>query len=279
MGAMVKGSSSGFIEISVIIPAYNEEFSIKNTIEKLAAILSDITNDWEIIVVDDGSDDHTWGVVLALQRVLPQLIAVRLTSNMGKGYALRRGFMESRGKIIMFLDADGDIDPSMIPLYLRVLSESRADVVIGSKRHADSVVTYPSRIRYLASRVFSALARIFLGIPYSDTQTGMKIFKKYVLNDILPLVTDAGFVSDSEMLAIAHKAGFRVIEVPVIVNYSSKSTVTLTTILSMLISLIKLSISLRTRRITRSIVQREVVSRSGESDQELLEYSGLIGEI
>jgi glycosyltransferase involved in cell wall biosynthesis len=202
--------------LSVLIPAYNESRVIVHTLaaarESLAAL------DYELIVVDDGSRDETHTLVQQVAQANPRVTAIRYDLNRGKGHALRHGFTHARGERVAFLDADLDLHPRLLCDLMRVMDQTQAAVVIGSKMHPQSQVDYPSRRRIL-SRGYHLLIRLLFGLPVQDTQTGVKLFRRAVLADILPHVTIEGFAYDLQLLVMAHQRGYRIESAPVVLTF------------------------------------------------------------
>ena len=131
---------SNFIDLSIIVPAYNEELRIPPTLERLHAFLSAQPLRYEIVVVDDGSRDQTCEVVLKHAETMPGLRLVRQIPNRGKGAAVRRGMLEARGQIRVMCDADGSMPPEQLPRLLAPIIACKAEIAIGS-RYAEGAKT------------------------------------------------------------------------------------------------------------------------------------------
>jgi len=196
--------------VSVILPAYNERGRIGETLTRLSDVLGEMGVSYEIIVVDDGSVDGTGEVVQRFGDGSVKLVSYG--RNEGKGYALRRGFMESSGRYVVFMDSDMDVDPGQVKLYVRALEH--ADVVIGSKWHPKSRVE-TSFLRKFLSRSFYALARLLVGIRVSDTQVGLKAFRREALEKIVRVQLVKRYAFDVELLALASLLKLRIVELPV----------------------------------------------------------------
>ncbi|RJQ56550.1 MAG: glycosyltransferase [Desulfobacteraceae bacterium] len=206
---------------SIIVPAYNEEQSIRDTVLEIRRVFLKLEHPFEIIIVNDGSTDFTADIINTLANDLPEVKTVQLDHNYGKGYAIRKGVARADGDYIVFMDADLDIHPAQID---RVLNEFRADlydVAIGSKRHPESVVDYPLSRRFI-STIYYWIIRFLFGLKVRDTQAGFKIYKKEVLHAILPRLMVKKFAFDLEMLAAAHRLGFKIMEFPIRVTFSRK---------------------------------------------------------
>jgi cellulose synthase/poly-beta-1,6-N-acetylglucosamine synthase-like glycosyltransferase len=206
--------------LSVILPARNLAPVLRENVRRVQAAFG-AQVPVEIIVVDDGSTDHTRQELERLCREFSNLKAVSLPQNMGKGYALKRGFLASSGAFILFLDADLDLPPEQASKLFEVMAQARADVVIGSKRHPDSVLTYPWH-RRLISTVYYALVKLLIGLPVRDTQTGIKLFRREALEWALPRMLVKRFAFDLELLAIVHEKGFRIAESPVTLRFQGR---------------------------------------------------------
>ncbi len=203
-------------EISVVIPAFNEEGIIARTLAETCAVLRG--RDYEIIVVDDGSSDRTWAEAEAVARGHGGVRVLRAGRNSGKGAALRQGTEVAQGEFIAFLDADMDIHPRQLWLLLDAMRAHSADVAVGSKHLADSRVAFPLSRRIL-SRAFSWLEKALFNLELSDTQTGLKLFRAEVLRRAFPRVRVQRYAFDLELLVAASRFGYRIVEVPVTVSF------------------------------------------------------------
>jgi len=203
-------------KISVIIPAFNEEENIKSTILETAKALKSFgVNDFEIIMVNDGSSDNTLAVTKEMLKPDRDFIKIiDYKPNRGKGYALRKGALQSIKEIVVFLDADMELHPMQIKNLLNKMQESGSDVVIGSKRSKDSKVNYSFR-RKIFSSTYYYFVKILFGLPLRDTQTGLKLFKARALKSILSGLGIDKYAFDLELLIALHRKGFRIEECPV----------------------------------------------------------------
>jgi glycosyltransferase involved in cell wall biosynthesis len=211
-------------KFSLIIPVYKHEKTIKREIESIIKILSVMSMPFEIIPVIDGNLDHSWSEA---KRVRDERVkTVGYKTNHGKGYAVRYGFAHADGDVIGFLDGGGDLKPDTLPLMLAQFEYQNADVVIGSKRHPESKVEYP-RMRKILSWAYQRLVKLLFGMNVRDTQVGMKIYKRKLLEDVLPRLLVKQFAFDIEMLAVAYHLGYRKIyEAPVQIDlFSTKSSI------------------------------------------------------
>jgi glycosyltransferase involved in cell wall biosynthesis len=206
-------------KISVVLPAYNEAEHIVRNLLETVSVLSKFEYDFEVIVVDDGSPDKTYLHAARLLASHPQRVrVVRYEENRGKGNALMAGTWFASGEYVVFLDADMDLHPVQIPTLLGVAEASGADVVVGSKMHPLSNVDYPKK-RRLYSWGYYVLVRALFGLPVSDTQTGLKVFRREVLERVFPLMLVKRFAFDVEVLANAHRLGYQIVNAPVTLDF------------------------------------------------------------
>jgi glycosyltransferase involved in cell wall biosynthesis len=171
--------------------------------------------DYELIVVDDGSPDSTFASAMRAKFDFPDVVrVVRYDRNKGKGNAVICGSRYARGEYVAFIDADMDLHPRQLPRLIREMVERDADVVIGSKWHPDSVITY-TPLRRTFSVGYYAMVRALFDLPVRDTQTGMKIFRAEVLHRVFPRILAKRFAFDVEVLANAHRLGYTIVEAPI----------------------------------------------------------------
>ncbi len=219
--------------LSIVVPTYGGGPRIYDNLVKLDHALMVIGEPYEIIVVSDGDSDNTPDEARRLDA--PHVRVYHYARNMGKGFALRYGVVRSHGEIVTFIDGDGDIDPAQIAVYLRIMRESDADIVVGSKRHHAAEVVYPP-IRRLYSATYQALLRLLFDLQVRDTQVGLKLFKREVLASVLPRIVVKRYAFDLELLVVAHHLGFsRIVEAPVRIGQRFGSTINRKAIVSMLI--------------------------------------------
>jgi dolichol-phosphate mannosyltransferase len=200
------------IELSFVVPAYNEQDYIEDTLTSLEAIIKNRPLPYEIVVVDDGSHDKTLARASGYAKRNGHVKVVSYSKNSGKGHAMKTGFMQTSGNVVFFADSDMEIDLNQISEYLKALE--KGDIVIASKRHPDSRVEVPLSRRFL-SYGFNGLVRLLTGVPLDDTQSGLKAMKKTAFIDIIPRLAVKRYAFDVELLAVAHLYGLKVVEMPV----------------------------------------------------------------
>lgn len=210
-------SNSRELELSIIVPAYNEAKRILPTLTSLVDALERRGYHHEILVVDDGSVDETVAVVEAFAVLHPSVRAVLCEVNRGKGAAVRRGMLEARGQVRVMCDADGSMPPSQLDALIAPVASGRADIAIGSRR-ADgaSVGVKQPWFRRAWSVVANAVVRKSLVSGIRDTQCGFKAFSAHAARSLFARAKIDGWAFDLEVLAIAQRMGYVVDEVPVV---------------------------------------------------------------
>ena len=210
--------------LSVIMPVYNLADTIEANIAQTAGLFEAHNLRAELVPVDDGSTDVTAEALKRAAAAKYEHVTVKpviCAKNGGKGAALRAGFDASTGEYVMLLDGDLDINPKQTPFFFEAMAAKGADIVIGSKRHPKSVVQYPWHRRFV-SWVYFTLVRITIGLPITDTQTGMKLFRREVLGESLGRMLVKTYAFDLELLSIAHQRGAKIAEAPVVIRFGNK---------------------------------------------------------
>jgi len=203
-------------KVSIIIPAFNEAVSIARCLKEIARAMNESKFDYEVIVIDDGSDDSTYIVSNNVAKGNHKIKLIKNHVNMGKGHAIKRGLQLCSGDFIAYMDADFSMHPKQLTLFLSKLKE--ADAVIGSKRHPKSIISYPLHRKFL-SKAFNLLVKLMFRIPFSDTQCGFKIFKREVLEKVYPKLLTKNYAFDVELLINVYRWGYKIVEAPVILRH------------------------------------------------------------
>jgi glycosyltransferase involved in cell wall biosynthesis len=210
------------IDLSVVIPAYNEEGRLPATLQQISKHLAGTDIVYEIIVVDDGSTDET-SEVAANQSQSDPCVQVLMKRHAGKGAAVRSGALAARGARILFCDADLPMAASELTRLPAMLSEH--DVVIASREGTDAQRIGEPYYRHLMGRVFNAVVQL-LAIPgIQDTQCGLKCFTAASAREVFTRQTVDGFGFDVEILFIARKLGYRIVEIPITWSHRESSRV------------------------------------------------------
>lgn len=207
-------------ELSIVIPAYNEEARLPRALARISEYFSNprapFTLDrMEILIVDDGSTDATARIAEEWSRTMPAARLVSNGENRGKGYSVRHGMLEARGHLALFTDADLSSPIEQIERLL-VAIETGDDVAIGSRALDRSLIFgRQSRMREIAGMIFNGFVRIFTGLKFHDTQCGFKIFVREPARIVFEQQRIEGFGFDPEILFLAKRHGLQAAEVPV----------------------------------------------------------------
>jgi dolichyl-phosphate beta-glucosyltransferase len=207
---------TSFVDISIVVPAYNEEQRLPPTLARLDRFLATLPLRSEIVVVDDGSKDDTCGVVERAAQQIPNLRLIRQTPNRGKGAAVRAGMLAARGQIRVMCDADLSMPPEELPRLLAPLTACKAEIAIGS-RYAEGARTDVKQPRYrvLWSRLCNKVIQRSLVPGVRDTQCGFKAFTAEAARDLFRRARIDGWAFDLEILALARRRGYTIEEVGV----------------------------------------------------------------
>lgn len=199
------------MDLSIVISAYNENESLPELMEWIRKSISGMQKEYEIIVIDDGSNDGTWTTVCGLKKTYPEIKGIRFRKNYGKSAAIYCGFKEAEGDVVITMDADLQDSPEEIPELYRMVTEEGYDLVSGwkKKRH-DGVLT-----KNIPSKIYNATARFVTGIKLHDMNCGLKAYRKDVVKSIevygemhryIPyLAKNAGFPNIGEKV-VRHQA-------------------------------------------------------------------------
>jgi len=236
-------------KLSVVIPAYNEEKRIENTLRQVGDFLSEQPYGYEILVVIDGAKDNTNNVVVSLQGTVKNLAVINNVQNHGKGYVVRQGMLKATGDVRLFMDADNSTTIDQAMPMLKDLTAG-FDVVIGSiEMQGATINEHAQWYRRAVGHWSKYLIRIVAGLwEILDTQRGFKLFTGPAAEAIFSKVTIERFGFDIEVLAIAKHLGFKIKEVPVIWNNAGDSTVNLKSYISVFIDLFRVRLNLWTGR-------------------------------
>lgn len=202
------------IELSLVIPAFNEQDLITSTLDELIRYLEARLTDFEILVVDDGSRDMTTRIVQDYSLAQPRVRLLAQPTNLGKGRAIQRGVLESKGRFILFMDADLPYNLDAIDSILTALRGEYA-LAIGSRHLEGSEVRDIPVLRYIAGQVFSLLVALLMFPGIHDTQCGIKGFRAEAAHEIFKRLTIQKFGFDVEVLYIARKLNYSILPVPV----------------------------------------------------------------
>ena len=201
----------GQVELSFVIPAYNEEAFIEDTLGTLDEVVKDKKLPYEIVVVNDGSKDKTLARAMTYASRNGHVKVVTYPLNVGKGHAVKTGFLQATGDVVVFADGDMDVDLRQVSRYIDALKHG--DIAIASKWHPDSSVNMPLS-RKIMSHSFHVLVRLLVGVQLRDTQAGLKAMRKSAFMNIFRRLAVKRYAFDVELLAVAKLYGLRIVELP-----------------------------------------------------------------
>ncbi len=207
-------------KISIVMPCHNEGSDIYRNLHETVKTMDELMQyniDYEIILVDDGSTDNTLDQARLVKS--SKINIVTYSPNRGKGYAIKLGFTYASGDLVTFVDSDLEIHPKQLFRFMSYIYEYNAGMVIGSKRHPDSKITYPFKRRFL-SVFYHLFVNFLFGLNVHDTQSGFKLLRYECAQKILPKVVVKRFAFDLEMLVVAKKYGYRIKEAPIEVRFN-----------------------------------------------------------
>ena len=202
--------------LDVVFPVLNEEHGLANSVQTVAAFLSDNMSDydWAIVIADNGSTDATPSICRRLSEQDSRVRHLRLEQR-GRGRALKRAWAESNADVVSYMDVDLSTDLSALPQAVTAVAEEGYDVAIGSRLKRGAQVIGRSFKREFISRSYSLIFRSMFLAGFQDAQCGFKALSRRAVDDVVPLVVDNGWFFDTEMLLIAEKNGYRIKEIPV----------------------------------------------------------------
>jgi len=230
-------------EVSIIIPAYNEEQRLPLLLPELLSFCSRNLSNYEIIIIDDGSTDGTKEVVRKLSKGKSEVRLISYPKNRGKGGAIKEGFKAAEGRYVIFMDADGSISPEEIPQMLRALEKN--EVVVGTRISPESKILKPQPFyRVIAGKVFNHLVNLMFPIKIYDTLCGFKGFHHHVAKELAEEIISEGWEFDVELIWRVRKKGYSIVELPIKWKDVGESKLSiLRDPLKILINLIKVRVS------------------------------------
>ncbi len=203
--------------LSIVIPAFNEEKRLGDTLDRIADYVRGSSIHSEIIVVDDGSMDETAEIVRTASLRHSNVRLVQNEENMGKGFSIRRGILASKGTLVLVTDADLSAPIEEFDTLFKVLREYDHDIVIGSRGMDPSKIEIKQPwLRRVMGKVFNGVVRAITKLPFKDTQCGFKLMVREKVAPIIEIMKVNRFSYDVELLFLAHRFGLRIAEVPVV---------------------------------------------------------------
>lgn len=214
--------------LSIVIPAYNEEKRLPPTLQDLQKAIPE--HNWpvlEVLVVDDGSKDDTLGQVALQTASFPQLKALRLQPNQGKGAAIREGVLQSQGAWVLVADADQSTPWSELNKLMKIAEQNNADLVMGSRALKESDIRIrQSPMREMMGKTFNKILRAICGLPFKDTQCGFKLFRNSEdLQQVFQVLVTRRFAYDVEVIMRMRDQKKIIMEAPVTWSHQEESRV------------------------------------------------------
>lgn len=213
------------IDLSIIIPCYNEEPHLRVSFEKILWVLKKMKVHYEIIFVEDKSQDNTKKVIEKIVHDFKNedIKCIFHPINIGRGGSVNDGIVKAQGDVVGFLDIDLEISEVYIPIFYWKIKEG-ADLAVANRSYD---FTFSKLIRFIASKGYSFVVKLFLKVPVKDTEAGYKFFKKEKILPVCEKVEDKKWFWDTEIIMRSYLAGLKIIEIPVIFvrNPTKKSTV------------------------------------------------------
>lgn len=204
------------IDLSVVIPCYNEEKRIGKTLDRVIDYLKGQSYSSEIRVIDDGSYDNTLNICKSYLEKFPQFYINNISNNHGKGYAVRVGMLASKGEFVLFSDADLSTPIEEVEKLYQSMKNNKADIAIGSRSLPESeIIRHQPWYRETMGKIFNKFVQQWAIPGIIDTQCGFKLFHQKVINQIFSRQKLWGFAFDVEILYIARQLGYRIAEVPI----------------------------------------------------------------
>ncbi|MBD3355233.1 glycosyltransferase [Candidatus Woesearchaeota archaeon] len=204
-------------KLSLIVPVYKGEKFIAENLKQMKQSISKYFPNFEIIAVIDGYVDKS----MEEAKKVAEVKVLGYKDNCGKGHALKYGFQHCTGDFVTFVDSDMDLPPRQLKNFIPYMAT--ADMIIGSKRHPFSKLEYPLS-RKILSKGYQLFSWMLLGVGLRDTQSGLKLMKKEVLDVIMPLAMVKRHAFDLELCFLAEKHGFRCVEAPIHIDYKFSGT-------------------------------------------------------
>ena len=210
--------------LSIIIPAYNEEKRLPDSLKEIIDFADRQPFGIEIMVVDDGSEDGTATLIDEFHSHYP-FVSVTRNPHRGKGHAVKTGMLTARGEYLFLCDADLSMSIDQVETFLPPHQEEGYDIVIGSREIEGAKRYDEPAYRHFMGRIFNLIVRIFALRGFQDTQCGFKSFKREAARDVFSLQTMDGFGFDVEVLFIAQQKGYRILELPIGWRHVSNSRI------------------------------------------------------
>lgn len=217
------------LDISLILPCYNESPHIDNSTERIIDVLNSSKFSYEIILIDDKSSDNTKKHILDLAKNNKQIRYIFHKKNIGRGGTVTEGIQKSKGAVVGYIDIDLEVKPDYIPYFVKIIKEGKHDIVIGSRKYPIKILPVNYFLRTVLSIGYSILIKSIFNLPVRDTETGYKFFNREKILPVLKTIEDQHWFWDTEIMVKSSLYGLSIHEEEVlhIRNKEKKSTIKL----------------------------------------------------
>lgn len=200
------------IDVSLILPCFNEEKIIIESLKKIIRVLEDTRFSWEVICVDDGSKDKTLDNLKKFSQGRNNISVISNQVNLGRGGSVALGIKLAKGEVVGFIDSDLEVSPLFIPEFVREVKEG-AVLVIGNRRYNETILTLH---RWIMSKLYTFIVKNFLDMDISDTEAGYKFFNKKKILPIIKTIKNKRWFFDTEIVARSYWSKLKIVEIPVL---------------------------------------------------------------
>ena len=204
------------IEISIVIPAFNEAANLAATLQEIQSYLQNRKLTYEVIVVDDGSQDATCAIASSSAGLFENFTLIKNEVNRGKGYSVKKGILSAKGEVILFMDADNSTRIDQLDKLTAAIKEG-SDITMGSRRiKGASIIGSQPAFRIILGNIYILFSQLLLGVPAKDFNCGFKLFTYHASRQLFPILTRPDWSFDSELIFLSKKLGLKFKEVPIV---------------------------------------------------------------
>lgn len=200
------------VDVSLILPCFNEEKIILESLRKIIAMFEDTKFSWELICIDDGSQDSTRRILKKFSRNKKNIRVVTNQMNLGRGGSVIEGFDLAKGEVVGFIDSDLEVSPIYIPEFVREVRKG-ADLAIGNRRYNETFLTLH---RWVMSKLYTSVVKYFFSMDISDTEAGYKFFNKKKILPVFKTIQNKRWFFDTEIVARSYWAKLKIVEIPIL---------------------------------------------------------------
>lgn len=239
------------IDVSLILPCYNESEHIEKSLPRIISVLENSRYSYEIILIDDKSTDNTIALMQKLSKKNPKINTYSHKKNQGRGATVNEGLRMAKGNIVGFIDIDLEVSPEYISSIINIVKNNKADIVVAHRHYPFNFSSINGLMRFLSTKIYSFIVKGILKLPIHDTESGYKFFNRKKIIKVLPKVKDKHWFWDTEIIARSFFAGLQIKEIPVLFlrNPNKTSTVNIfSDTIQYLVALYRFKKSLKPRK-------------------------------